>query len=146
MIYTPLTMKAMKICFAAHRDQIDKSGVPYVFHPVHVAEQMTDEYTTVTALLHDTVEDTWVTQAYLREQGFPEEVLEAIALMTHDDALPYLDYVRKLKDNPIARAVKLADLAHNSDLTRLAGADEKTLEKARKRILKYQKAMEILKS
>ena len=146
MIYTPLTMKAMKICFEAHKDQVDKSGIPYVFHPIHVAEQMKDEYTTVTALLHDTVEDTWVTPDYLRSSGFPEEVLEAIALMTHDDDVPYLDYVRRLKDNPIARAVKLADLAHNSDLTRLTGADRKALEKAGERILKYRKAMEILEN
>ena len=58
MLYTPLTKKAMKLCFAAHRDQTDKSGLPYVFHPIHLAEQMTDEETTVVALLHDVVEDT----------------------------------------------------------------------------------------
>ena len=58
MIYTPQTNKAMTIAYNAHHGQLDKSGVPYIFHPFHVAEQMTTEATTVTALLHDVVEDT----------------------------------------------------------------------------------------
>ena len=37
MIYTDLTKKAMKLCYAAHKDQVDKSGLPYVFHPFHLA-------------------------------------------------------------------------------------------------------------
>ena len=51
MLYTPLTKKALSLCFAAHKEQLDKSGMPYVFHPFHLAEQMTDEYTTIAALL-----------------------------------------------------------------------------------------------
>ena len=58
MIYTDQTKKAIKLMFEAHKDQTDKSGLPYVFHPFHLAEQMKDEATTVTALLHDVVEDT----------------------------------------------------------------------------------------
>ena len=88
MIYTPLTKKAMKLCFEAHKDQTDKSGVPYVFHPFHVAEQMPDENTTVVALLHDVIEDTSYTLDDLRAMGFSEEVLEALALMTHDKNVP----------------------------------------------------------
>ena len=61
MLYTPATKKAMKLCFAAHKDQVDKSGVPYVFHPFHLAEQMQDEQTTVAALLHDVAEDSGYT-------------------------------------------------------------------------------------
>ncbi|MBO5660240.1 MAG: phosphohydrolase [Bacteroidaceae bacterium] len=140
MIYTQLTKKAMKLCFAAHKDQVDKSGMPYVFHPFHLAEQMTDELTTVAALLHDVVEDTPYTFSDLRDMGFPGEVLDALALLTHDDGTPYLDYVVRLKDNPIARAVKLADLRHNSDLTRLDHADEKALQ----RVEKYRTAIELL--
>ena len=119
MIYTDKTKKAMKLCYEAHKDQVDKSGLPYVFHPAHVAEQMTDEATTIVALLHDVVEDTDYTLEDLAAEGFGKEILEAVALMTHEDDVPYLDYVAKLKDNPIARAVKLADLAHNSDLSRI---------------------------
>lgn len=140
MIYTPLTKKAMKLCFEAHKDQVDKSGLPYVFHPFHLAEQMTDELTTVTALLHDVVEDSDYTLADLGEMGFPATVLDALAMLTHDDGSAYLEYVARLKTNPIARAVKLADLRHNSDLTRLDHVDEKALA----RVEKYRKAIELL--
>ena len=141
MIYTDETKKALKLCFEAHKNQVDKSGMPYVFHPFHVAEQMTDEATTIVALLHDVVEDTDYTLEDLAAEGFGKDVLEAVALMTHEDDVPYLDYVAKLKDNPIARAVKLADLAHNSDLSRIGEVDEET----RERLEKYQKAIALLK-
>lgn len=140
MLYTAQTKKAMKLCFQAHKDQSDKSGMPYVFHPFHLAEQMDDEATTVTALLHDVVEDTPYTLEDLKEMGFAPEVLEALSLLTHDDAVPYLDYVANIKNNPIAKAVKLADLAHNSDLTRLDTVDEKAIARAEK----YKKAMALL--
>ena len=140
MIYTDKTKKAMKLCYEAHKDQVDKSGLPYVFHPAHVAEQMTDEATTIVALLHDVVEDTDYTLEDLAAEGFGKEILEAVALMTHEDDVPYLDYVAKLKDNPIARAVKLADLAHNSDLSRIGEVDEET----KQRLEKYKKATTLL--
>ncbi len=142
MLYTDLTKKAMKLCFEAHKGQTDKSGIPYVFHPFHLAEQMADEETIVTALLHDVVEDTAYTLGDLRSMGFPESVLSAIGLMTHDDETPYLEYVARLKNNPIARIVKLADLEHNSDLTRLDTVDAK----AQIRIEKYRKAIALLKT
>ena len=91
MLYTDMTKKAMKLCFAAHKDQTDKSGMPYVFHPFHLADQMYDEDTTVTALLHDVVEDTPYTLDDLRAMGFNERVLAALALMTHDKRVPYMD-------------------------------------------------------
>ena len=114
--------------------------MPYVFHPFHVAEQMTDEATTIVALLHDVVEDTDYTLEDLAAEGFGKDLLEAVALMTHEDDVPYLDYVAKLKDNPIARAVKLADLAHNSDLSRIGEVDEET----KQRLEKYKKAIALL--
>jgi len=140
MIYTEMTKKALKLCFKAHRDQVDKSGLPYVFHPFHLAEQMEDEVTVATALLHDVVEDTPYTIEDLEHMGFPAAVTETVALMTRDRTVPYLEYVRSIKDNPVARRVKLADLRHNSDLSRLHDVDEKALE----RVEKYRKAMEIL--
>ena len=140
MIYTEMTKKALKLCFEAHKDQTDKSGMPYVFHPFHLAEQMPDEETTIVALLHDVIEDTPCTPEDLRAMGFDEDVLDALALMTHDKRIPYMDYVAKIKENRIARTVKMADLRHNSDLTRLDEIDEK----AKKRIEKYKAAFEIL--
>jgi (p)ppGpp synthase/HD superfamily hydrolase len=140
MIYTDLTKKAMKLCFQAHKNQVDKSGLPYVFHPFHLAEQMQDEETTVAALLHDVVEDTDYSISDLRNMGFPEMVLDALTLLTHDDAEPYLDYVARVKENPIARRVKLADLRHNSDLTRLDQVDARALD----RVEKYRAAIGLL--
>ena len=124
MIYTALTKKAMKVCFEAHKDQLDKTGLPYVFHPFHLAEQMDDEISTICALLHDVVEDTDTTLEDLDEMGFPKEALEALALLTHADEVPYMDYVREISRNKIATKVKIADLMHNSDVTRLDFVDE----------------------
>ena len=140
MIYTNLTKKALKLCFEAHKEQVDKSGMPYVFHPFHLAEQMTDETTTVVALLHDVVEDTELTFEDIEKQGFGEEIISALKLLTHNDDTPYMDYVTKIKNNKIAIVVKLADLKHNSDLTRLDIVDEKAL----KRKEKYEKAIKLL--
>jgi len=120
MIYTELTRKAMSIAYNAHHGQVDKAGVPYVFHPLHLAESMEDEISCCAALLHDVVEDTDITLEELAKQ-FPAEVIEAVGLLTHTEDVDYFDYVRKIKTNPIALKVKLADLAHNMDSTRFAG-------------------------
>ena len=120
MIYTPLTIRAMQIAYEAHHGQTDKAGVPYVFHPLHLAEAMEDEICCCAALLHDVVEDTAVTLEDLAAV-FPPEVVEAVALLTHEEGTDYFDYVRRIRSNPIALKVKLADLAHNSDATRFAG-------------------------
>ena len=120
MIYTPLTIRAMNIAYAAHHGQVDKAGVPYVFHPLHLAETMDDEISCCAALLHDTVEDTAVTLEDLAK-AFPAEVVEAVRLLTHDPSENYLEYVRRIKGNSVAMKVKLADLAHNSDQSRFAG-------------------------
>ena len=141
MIYTDMTKKALKLCFDVHKEQVDKSGLPYVFHPFHLAEQMETEDTTIVALLHDVVEDSDLTLVDLRQIGFGDTVIAALALLTHDPAVEYMDYVRAIKDNPIARAVKLADLRHNSDLTRLDTLDEKALARREK----YLQAMTLLK-
>ena len=142
MIYTEQTKKALKLCFEAHKEQVDKSGLPYVFHPFHLAEQMDTEETTIVALLHDLVEDTDYTIDDLIAMGFSKDVTDAIALMTHADDVEYMDYVAAIKENPIAKAVKLADLKHNSDLSRLDTIDEKVLVRREK----YQKAIALLEA
>lgn len=83
MLYTELTKKAMKIAYDAHQGQMDKGGLPYVFHPWHLAEQMDDEISTIAALLHDVVEDTDWTLEQLTAEGFPQEAMEVLALLTH---------------------------------------------------------------
>ena len=140
MLYTKLTKKAMKIAYQAHQGQTDKTGLPYIYHPIHLAEQMQDEATTCVALLHDVVEDTDITIEQLGREGFPQEVLEAIQLMTHAPEVPYMDYVREIKKNSIAAAVKLADLRHNSDMSRLDVVDDRAIA----RVEKYQRARVLL--
>ena len=140
MIYTALTKKALKLCFDTHKDQVDKTGLPYVFHPFHLAEQMDDEISTVCALLHDVVEDSDMTFDRLAEMGFPAPVIEVLKLLTHEEGIPYMDYVREIKKNPVATKVKIADLTHNSDLSRLDEVDEWAI----KRNEKYKEALLIL--
>lgn len=142
MVYTPLVYRAMHIAYQAHHGQQDKSGAPYIFHPIHLAEQMDDEVSCCAALLHDVVEDTDVRMEELARE-FPEEVIQVLKLLTHDDAVPYFDYVREIKKHPVAKKVKLADLAHNSDQTRCVGSDL-TEEKLAHWKAKYEKATKIL--
>ena len=142
MIYTPLTNSAMKLAYRAHHGQVDYNGIPYIFHPIHLAETMDDEFSCCVALLHDVVEDTDVTLDELKAI-FPPEVTDAVALMTHHEDVDYFDYVRTIKNNPIARKVKLADLAHNRDQSRCVGSGLAEERKAAWR-LKYEKATKIL--
>lgn len=102
---------------------------------------MKSEYSTVAALLHDVTEDTDISFDTLEDYGIPENILEVLRFLTHDKNVPYFDYVEKIRQNEIAREVKLADLAHNSDLTRLNKVTEADIV----RVEKYKKAMEILK-
>ena len=139
MIYTDNTMRAMKIAYKAHDGQVDKSGVPYIFHPIHLAEQMDTEEECIVALLHDVVEDTNITFENL-EKDFSKTIIDALKLLTHDKSVDYMEYVKSIKNNPIAKKVKIADLNHNSDKTRLLSISEKDIERHKK----YQNAIEIL--
>ena len=142
MIYTEMTITAMKIAYDAHLGQLDYNDVPYIFHPYHLAEQMDDEISTVCALLHDVCEDTPTTFEDLKNMGYPDEVIEVLGLLTHEDGVEYMDYVKEIAKNPIATKVKIQDLLHNSDTTRLDIVDEYAI----KRNEKYKRALEILSS
>ena len=149
MIYTALTKKALRIAFDAHKDQVDKTGLPYVFHPYHLAEQMETEDEVCIALLHDVVEDSTITIDDLRAEGFSGNVIDALVLLTHDceKKSEYTDYIREIKTNPLATKVKLADLRHNSDETRVDDVDGKMLllwEKYRNAIELLEKPLSIL--
>ena len=140
MFYTPLIKQALDLCFKAHKDQKDKTGLPYIYHPLHLAYNVESEYEIVTALLHDVVEDTNYTFEDLLQMGFPSEVVEALTYLTHDKDVPYIDYVKNIKNNELARTVKLADLRHNSDLSRLDVISEKDRERQKK----YLDAIQLL--
>lgn len=145
MIYTPLTRLAARIAYDAHHGSIDDGGMPYVFHPFHLAEGMDDETSTCVALLHDVAEHTDVGFEEF-DDLFPSEVMEAVHLLNHDEAVDYFDYIRALKRNPVARRVKLADLEHNSDMTRYDGCRWVTDEMRAEWTARYSMAREILES
>ena len=94
MINTKLTRKAMIIAYNAHKNQFDKAQVPYIYHPIHLAEQMTTETECIVALLHDVVEDTDVTFEQL-EKEFPFEIIEILKLLTHDNKEDYMTYIER---------------------------------------------------
>ena len=142
MIYTKMTISAMKTAYNAHLGQLDYNDVPYIFHPYHLAEQMDDEISCTVALLHDVVEDTSLTFADL-EQIFPKQVVEIVMLLTHDEKVDYFDYIQKIKANAIAAKVKLADLEHNSNEDRSIGSNL-TQEQLLYWKEKYAKAKEML--
>ncbi len=139
MIYTKNTRKAIIIAYNAHINQKDRSGLPYILHPIHLAEQMDTEEECIVALLHDVVEDTEVTFKEL-EKEFSTTIIDALKLLTHDKDTNYFEYIERIKTNPLAVKVKLADLKHNSDETRL----EKITEKDIARNKKYVKAIRML--
>ena len=146
MIYTNLTRKAMNIAYEKHHGAQDKSGVPYIFHPYHLAEQMgNDEYAICVALLHDVVEDTDMTFEELAS-SFPKPIIDALRLLTHNEKDDYLDvYIPAIKNNPLALKVKIADLQHNLDKTRLTPpANDKEKQWNEMRIEKYNTALKKL--
>ena len=128
MIYTPRICFAMAIAYSAHHMQLDKGGYPYIHHPMHLAEQMDDEESTVVALLHDVVEDSDITIEDLKTEGFCPHIIEAIDLLSRKKGQSYNDYIRKIKPNPLAKKVKIADLEHNLDLTRLTCPSKEFLD------------------
>lgn len=137
-----LLERAIALALEAHRGQVDRYGRPYILHPLYLMSQMESLAEMVTAVLHDVVEDTDYTLEDLQEQlGIGEEIATAVALLTHDkQATPYDEYVSRLKSNPIACRVKLADLRHNMDIRRMDEVRPKDME----RLNKYRRAWEIL--
>lgn len=142
MIYTEKTKQAMILAFTAHEKQVDKSGIPYIYHPIYVAERMEDEETTIVALLHDVIEDTNITLSDLKKIGFDFNVIEALTLLTHKNEISYYDYVKNISRNKIATKVKMADLEHNMKLERLNKITDKDLE----RVKKYKECYSYLKN
>jgi (p)ppGpp synthase/HD superfamily hydrolase len=127
-----LLEQAIAIALKAHAGQRRKDGRPTILHPLHVMMQMETELEMITAVLHDVVEDSAITLADLRACGFPEEVLTAVFLLTHEDEIPYDEYIMALKGNPLARRIKLVDLEHNMDIRDLPDLTEADWERLRR--------------
>ena len=132
---------ALQIATDAHRGQVDKAGVDYINHPKTVASFVSTDEEKAVAYLHDVLEDTTVTEMDLQDAGIPSNVIQAVLILTKKKGQSYQQYLENVKKNSLARAVKLADLKHNSDLSRISVPTEKDY----KRLEKYQKATEYLK-
>lgn len=133
--------KALVIAEKAHKGQVDKAGKDYIEHPLFVASLVNSEEEKATALLHDVIEDSSYTFDDLLNAGIPTDVVEAVSLLTKPRDVSYQVYLDGIKKNHIARIVKLADLTHNSDLSRLPNISEKDIERQEK----YKRAIEYLK-
>ena len=131
---------ALAIAKKAHEGQVDKAGVDYIQHPLYVANQVTTEQEKATALLHDVIEDSDVTADDLLKAGLPNEVVTAIQILTKKKGQSYQEYLEKVKSNNLARVVKLADLKHNSDLSRLKSVTHADYD----RVEKYKNAIRYL--
>ena len=131
-------MKALLVAIKAHQGQKDKGGKPYILHPIRVALNVKGKDEKIVALLHDVIEDTSFTIDDL--DFLSKEQRKALLLLTHDDNVPYMEYIVELKKNKIASKVKLADLEQNMNLKRLKTISNKDL----KRLEKYKRAKEIL--
>ena len=131
---------ALSIARKAHEGQLDKAGVDYIEHPIYVASQVDTEEEKAVALLHDVIEDSPVSAKGLLQAGLPETVVTAVQVLTKKKEQDYQTYLETVKKNPLARVVKLADLEHNSDLSRLSSITEKD----RERLKKYKKAIDFL--
>lgn len=138
-----LINKAISIAALAHDGQTDKAGKPYIFHPLRVMLNAEgDENVKCAAVLHDVLEDTAITVADLEAAGFGENIITALKLLTRTPDDDYMGYVKRLKNNSIAKAVKLADLADNMDMSRIPSPTERDFA----RLEKYKRALEILKN
>ena len=135
--------RAIQIAVAAHAGIKDKGGKPYILHPIKVMMRVETEEEQIVAILHDVVEDTDWTFDALRNEGFSETVIEALETVTkQSEDEDYEDFIKRSLRNDIGRKVKIADLRENLDVTRIGELSEKDI----KRINKYKKALQILKS
>ena len=131
---------ALRIALDAHTEQTDKAGQPYILHPLRLMMQMTTDEERAAALLHDVVEDSRWTFDMLRAEGISDNVLNAVMLLTHTPGTSYEEFIDTLKDHPLARRVKIADLEDNLNVFRLDELRQKDLE----RIGKYHRAWRLL--
>jgi len=132
--------KAICIAAQAHEEQRDKAGAPYILHPLRVMMKMETEAEQITAVLHDVVEDTDWTMERLLQEGFHGEILDALECLTRQDGEDYGKFIERVKRNPLAIKIKIADLEDNLDVSRL---NDVTADDA-KRLEKYQQALRML--
>ena len=128
--------KAIAVALKAHEGQKDKGDMPYILHPLRVMLKMEKETEMIAAVLHDILEDTDWTAEDLIKEGIAGKALEAIEAVTKKDKEPYDEYIERIKQSPIARKIKLADLEDNMDITRLPELSLEDID----RLAKYHEA------
>lgn len=132
---------ARAIAQIAHRGQVDKAGAAYIDHPRRVAERLTDPSEVAAAWLHDVIEDCGITADDLRDAGIPDDVVAAIVLLTRTADQPSDDYYAAIRAHPVARAVKLADIADNTDEERLQRLPMQTQQRLREKYAAARQAL-----
>ena len=132
--------KAIQMAAKAHGGQVDKAGQPYILHPIRVMLAVSSEDERIAAILHDTVEDTAITFTDVRDAGFSDQIIDAVRALTKLDGESRIDAARRAIENPIARQVKLADVADNMDLSRIPNPTKHDMA----RIAEYEEVREIL--
>jgi (p)ppGpp synthase/HD superfamily hydrolase len=125
----PTLEDAIALAAEAHRGQVDKSGQPYILHPLRVMLRCRTDAQRIAAVLHDVVEDTGRTPDDLRDLGYPAEILAALDCLTKRDGESYEAFVERAAADPIARVVKLADIEDNLDLRRLPGVSDRDVDR-----------------
>ena len=135
-----MIVRAREIATVAHAGQVDKAGKPYIEHPARVAASLNDPHAIAAAWLHDVVEDTSTTLSSLGAE-FPEAVVLAVDALTRRPDRSSTSYYERIRANPIALAVKLADIADNSEPGRLSALPSETQTRL---IAKYSEAIELL--
>ena len=132
----PNLQRAIEIAVEAHKDQMQKSGLPYILHPLSLMGALSSTDAKIAAMLHNVVEDTAWTLDELRAEGFAPEILAAVDCLTHRNEEEYDAYIERVSGNTLAREVKLADLKDNMNSRRIPELKQKDLE----RLAKYHKA------
>jgi guanosine-3',5'-bis(diphosphate) 3'-pyrophosphohydrolase len=127
----PTLERAIEIAARAHAGQVDKAGQPYILHPLRLMLAVQGLHAQMAAVLHDVVEDTPLGFDDLRAEGFPDEVIEAVRVLTKFDGESRIEAARRAAAHPLARQVKLADVSDNMDLSRIAQPTEKDYARLR---------------
>jgi (p)ppGpp synthase/HD superfamily hydrolase len=140
MIQSPTLEDAIQLAAKAHAGQLDKGNNPYILHPLRVMLALDDLPSRITGILHDVIEDTPYTLEDLSALGYPESILQALDCLSRRKEESYEEFILRIKENPLACKVKLADLRDNSDMSRIPNPTEKD----RLRHAKYQRSIDTL--
>ena len=137
----PSLEEAISLAAKSHQGQKDKAGAPYILHPLRLMIRMATDTERIVAVLHDVIEDSSISLEELSHEGYPQEIIDALDHLTRRENELYDAFIARVKTNPLALKVKMADLEDNMDVKRLKNITDKDLE----RLTRYRKAWQSLK-